>query len=106
MRDNMADLFDAMRFYDERGPREPDPALSAEVARRAHARRAGARMVGDSLTSDVRGDLAVGMTTVGISRGHPLPEGGPQPHDVVADTFSLLATVQADSTAHTPRSST
>ncbi|MFF7725724.1 HAD family hydrolase [Streptomyces sp. NPDC008001] len=41
-------------------------------------------MVGDSLTADVGGALAAGLSAVWISHGRPLPQVGPQPFRTVA----------------------
>ncbi|MFC5144633.1 HAD family hydrolase [Streptomyces aureoversilis] len=93
-RAGLYDLVDTVVISESIGVRKPDPrifhhalaALGAEPSPRAV-------MVGDSLTADVGGAQAAGLSAVWISKGRPLPGDGPQPHRTVVsirDAIELL----------------
>lgn len=93
MRDGLHDLFDALCFADDEGVRKPDPAIFQLVASRAGVELAGAWMIGDSLHSDIAGAAGLRMSTIWVSGGAPLPDGGPRPDKIVttiAEAFPLL----------------
>ncbi|PLW71528.1 HAD-IA family hydrolase [Streptomyces sp. SCUT-3] len=93
MRDGMADLFDVVCFADDEVARKPEPEVFRLVAERADTVLDGAWMVGDSLEHDIAGAAAVGMSTIWVSGGRPLPPGGPVPGRVVtavAEAFPIL----------------
>ncbi|WP_186785662.1 HAD family hydrolase [Streptomyces misionensis] len=93
MRDGLAELFDVVCFADDEPMRKPHPEIFRLVADRADAGLDGAWMIGDSLEYDIAGAAAVGMSTIWISGGRPLPKGEPVPGQVVAsvaEAFPLL----------------
>jgi FMN phosphatase YigB (HAD superfamily) len=93
LRDGLGDLFDVLCFADDEGVRKPDPEVFRLVARRAGMELEGAWMVGDSLEHDVAGAAALGMSTIWVSGGVPLPQDGPRPDEVVrtvAEVFPIL----------------
>jgi HAD superfamily hydrolase (TIGR01549 family) len=89
----LLELFDVLCYADDEAARKPDPAVFRLVAERAGARLDGAWMVGDSLESDIAGGAAVGMRTIWVSEGRPLPENGSSPDltvPTVAEVFPFL----------------
>ncbi|GGV02302.1 2-haloalkanoic acid dehalogenase [Streptomyces litmocidini] len=93
MRDGLGDLFDVVCFADDEPMRKPDPEIFRLVADRAGTGLDGAWMIGDSLEHDIAGGAAVGMSTIWVSGGRPLQDGGLIPGQVVssvAEVFPLL----------------
>lgn len=84
LQNGLEELFDAFCFADDEGTRKPDPSVFHLVAERAGHDLNGAWMIGNSLETDVAGAGAVGMSTIWVSGGAPLPPGGPQPDVIVA----------------------
>jgi HAD superfamily hydrolase (TIGR01509 family) len=92
MRD-LHDLFDVVCYADDEAARKPDPAVFRLVAERAGTTLDGAWMVGDSLTNDIAGGAAMGMSTIWVSGGQALPVTGPLPDETVktiTDAFRIL----------------
>ncbi|WP_160330252.1 HAD family hydrolase [Streptomyces roseifaciens] len=97
-RAGLYDLVDTAVISESAGVRKPDPrifhlalaALGAEPSPRVV-------MVGDSLTADVGGALAAGLSAVWISNNRPLPGDGPQPHRTVATVCDALALMLTES---------
>lgn len=68
----MVDRFDAVVISAEIGIAKPDPAIFAEALRRLDVDSSSAWHVGDSLTTDVAGANAAGLTSVWLNRsGRP-----------------------------------
>ncbi|WP_181157217.1 MULTISPECIES: HAD family hydrolase [unclassified Microbacterium] len=89
----MEELFDAVLICDPGGTRKPDPTVFEDIAVRAGGGLRNSWMVGDSLTSDIGGGQAAGLTTLWISHGRILPDHGPQPDHVVSNisaAFQIL----------------
>jgi HAD superfamily hydrolase (TIGR01509 family) len=92
MRD-LHELFDHVCYADDEPARKPDPAIFRLVADRAGESLDGAWMVGDSLTNDIAGGAAMGMSTMWVSGAQELPPDGPRPDVVVrtiAEAFPIL----------------
>jgi HAD superfamily hydrolase (TIGR01549 family) len=72
---------------------KPDPGIFKVAAERAGAPLEGAWMVGDSLSSDIAGGIALGLHTAWVRHSKTLTDSDPQPEHVLerpADVFSLI----------------
>jgi putative hydrolase of the HAD superfamily len=93
LRDGLADLIDVVCFADDEAASKPDPSVFRLLAERAGELLDGAWMIGDSLPNDIDGAAAVGMSTMWVSNGRPLPDGASKPDVIVSsarDAFPIL----------------
>jgi HAD superfamily hydrolase (TIGR01549 family) len=91
-------LADVTVISDEVGATKPDPAIfDAVFAAMGDPDRADVVLVGDSLTADVAGGVAYGLTTVWFDPAGlgPAPPDGPQPTHRIARLTDLPALVGA-----------
>lgn len=79
-----ADLFDSVVISGESGVGKPDPDAFALVLSGIGAVAPDAVMIGDSWTRDVEGAARVGMRSIWVSNGRPLPQ--PLPSVSVVET--------------------
>lgn len=67
--------FEHLGFSFQLGARKPDPSIFLRVCEKLGVKPEECTMVGDSMTNDVRGALAVGMKAILINRtGTPAPD--------------------------------
>lgn len=87
-----ADLFNAVVISGESGVGKPDPEAFALVLSGIGADPQDAVMIGDSWTRDVEGAARIGMRSIWVSNGRPLPQRLPSVSVVrtTADAAELL----------------
>jgi FMN phosphatase YigB (HAD superfamily) len=84
--DGLETYVDTFCFAEDDGCHKPSPEIFNLAAERAGVSLDGGWMVGDSLSHDIAGAANVGLRSIWVSHGKPLPKDGVQPDFVVQST--------------------